>query len=704
MAEMACNSPEKKSGCGLLDAVFGRRSFWPRRSTSTGSIPRMSNNVVGITPTTPNSKRRRGTSDETAFLDLSSRSTEPSPKVVDRIIARPSPNHTRTPPVYHQTQNRKTHDETAKMPPNQNYGGGQGRRVPKEAIGISGELEIMIADHLRSKGANSLVRASSSNVMLFGHLGNLRQPGTENSISNSNNYVPKTTENPVSNGKYGNSVMGNIVKKPNEEQPPGGSLCRALSTRMDPETLKIMGNEDYKNGRFAEALALYDAAISIDPDKASYRSNRSAALTALGQLLEAVFECREAIRIEPHYHRAHHRLANLYLRLGEAEKAIYHYKHAGPEADPDDMAKARTLQDHLNKCTEARKLRDWNTLIKETGHAISIGADSAPQMFALQAEAFLKLRRHQDADAALTKGPNFEVDACTKFFGPLGNANLLLVRAQVDMAAGRLDDALAAAQGAARLDSNNREANMVLRRARAVAQARSNGNEHFKASKFSEACAAYGEGLELDPYNSVLLCNRAACRSKLGHFEKAVEDCNAALNIRPSYSKARLRRADCNAKMEKWEASIQDYEILVRETPGDEEVGRALFEAQLQLKKQRGEDVKDMKFGGAGRAGLVVISSNQRFRDLVTSPGISMVLFCNKPGDKQSLQIMEQLCKRYPAVNFLKVEVEDHPYIAKSEGVSSLPAIKIYKNGQRVKDFAGDNYDLLESSIKFYTT
>lgn len=69
--------------------------------------------------------------------------------------------------------------------------------------------------------------------------------------------------------------------------------------------------------------------------------------------------------------------------------------------------------------------------------------------------------------------------------------------------------------------------------------------------------------------------------------------------------------------MERWEASIQDYEMLIRETPGDEEVGRALFEAKIQLKKQRGEDIKDMKFG----SNLVFISNNERFRHFVTSPG-----------------------------------------------------------------------------------
>nr|KYP38190.1 DnaJ isogeny subfamily C member 7 [Cajanus cajan] len=438
----------------------------------------------------------------------------------------------------------------------------------------------MISD--RQKGNSTFLRASSGNVMIFGNLGNLGQGGN----SSYHNHAMQRDENTSANGRNKDRKVEN-ESKGSKEQP--GSPCRTLSTRVDPEQLKIMGNEDYKNGRFEEALALYDAAIAIDPNKASYRSNKSAALTALGRLLEAVFECRQAIQIEPRYHRAHLLLGNLSMRLGETDKALYHYKQAGPEADPDEIAKVKKIQFHLNKCTVARRLGDWKNLIKETNYAISSGADSAPLIFALQAEALLKLRRHLYAEAIMSKGPNFDVDGCTKFFGPIANANLLVIQARVHLAAGRFEDALVAIERACKLDSNNNGVKKVMRKARAAASARSNGNELFKASKFSEACVAYGEGLEHDPYNSVLLCNRAACRSKLGQFENAVKDCTAALNLRPSYNKARLRRADCNAKLKRWEASIQDYEILLKKTPEDEELSRALLEAKEHLIKKRGE-------------------------------------------------------------------------------------------------------------------
>ncbi|XP_076918552.1 inactive TPR repeat-containing thioredoxin TTL3-like [Bidens hawaiensis] len=521
-----------KYGCGILNVVFGRRLR--RSASSTGTLSTA--DVPSFVITTNNksgSSRQNGVHNER--FDCSSSAEQPQKKT-ERIIGRPSQSHKTTkatPPMY---------------------------KALKVSNSISGELEAMIDENERLNYAG--------NMKVYGNLGNIH---------------PKRNQEVLPNG------MGNISRKTSKEiKKPANttSYCRALSTRMDPEQLKIMGNEDYKNGRFAEALSLYDAAISIDPEKASYRSNKSAALTCLGRLLEAVFEAREAIRIEPFYQRAHSRLATLYLRLGDADKTARHYKQAGSECEANLIIKAQALQLHLNRCNEAKKRRDWSTLLKETSLAISAGADSALQIHTLKAEGLLKLHRHYEADQVLSKAPKFDIDDCTKFYGSIIHAYLLLIRAQVDLAAGRLDDAMEAAQMAVKMDPNNKDVNMMVHKTKAVMGARSKGNGLFKAAEYSEACIVYGEGLDHEPFNSLLLCNRAACRSKLGQFEKAIEDCTMALNIRPSYSKARLRRADCNSKLGKWQASIDDYEILRTEAPEDEQVCIAFRQAKEELQME----------------------------------------------------------------------------------------------------------------------
>nr|XP_043617904.1 TPR repeat-containing thioredoxin TTL4-like [Erigeron canadensis] len=560
------------SGCGVFSAVFGRR---PRRSVSTGSLPNVDVLEFPKTTSSRGSDTRRRKGSHGSSIDYSSSTVEQPENKTDRIIPRPTPNQKRKaiPPVYVQSQ-----QTDKKSVPDVKVGSGGSKVRPsgqhfqndgankKVAQGMmrSGELEAMIEDHQRSN--------YNGNMKVFGNLGNLRQMNPNNV-----NYIPKNVqiERPVPNG------MGNITRPQAKANP----YCRALSTRMDPEQLKIMGNEDYKNGRFAEALSLYDAAISLDPEKASYRSNKSAALTSLGRLLEAVFEAKEAIRIEPFYQRAHNRLATLYLRLGEPEKTICHYKQAGSEAEPDLITKAQNLQMHLTKCNEAKKRRDWNRLLKETSLAISSGADFALQIYTMKAEGLLKLHRHQEANQVLSSAPKFDVDDCTKFYGPIIHASILVIRAQVYLAAGRIDDAMEEVQTAAKMDPNNKDANIMVHRTKAIIDARFKGNDLFKAAKYLEACNAYGEGLDHEPFNSVLLCNRAACRAKLGQFEKAIEDCTMALNIRPSYSKARLRRADCSAKLGKWQASIDDYEMLTRESPEDEAVRKSLKEAKDQLNR-----------------------------------------------------------------------------------------------------------------------
>ncbi|KAL5779667.1 hypothetical protein ACOSQ2_010404 [Xanthoceras sorbifolium] len=731
MAELSKCSVELDSRRGgLMGGIFQCWRYWPGK-TPVRPLPTNANdNMLKVAaavnskkPPAHSSKKRRSVSVDSGLLE-SSNVGKPSPK--------PEQKQTRSPgsvPPRHSTSQVKDHSRrpsgAARSSTSSSTSSGHtkgskiqdstDKRKPKtDPTCTSMELSTVVVSNYQqaTNDGKGLVRATSSNIMLLGQLGNLKQTGNGSTLgNNSPNATIKTVDylyrnlqevNSKPKQSYGrsrlggNGVMGNIVRQSSGEIPQ----CKGLMNKLDPEVLKNMGNEAYKKGRFEDALALYDGAIAINSNKATYRSNRSAALIGLGRLMEALIECKEAIRIDPSYHRAHHRLATLYLRLGEAEKALYHYEHSGSLVKQEDIAKAEAVQKHLNRCNEARRLMEWRSLLKETHYAISFGADSAPKVYALQTEALLRLQRHEEAYAIHRKRPRFCNESYTKLFGLVGSVYLLMIQAQVCMAAGRFEDSVKAAQYAIQLDPNNQEVIMAAKRFRAIASARLSGNLLFKASKYLEACTVYSEGLDHDPHNSVLLCNRAACRSKLGQFEKAVEDCTAAINLQPSYSKARLRRADCNAKLERWEASIRDYEMLIREIPGDEEVGRALFEARVQLKKQRGEDVKDMKFG----SNLVFVSSNERFRHFVTSPGMAVVLFCNKANHKQVLQLMEQVCKRYPSVNFLKVEVEDHPYLAKSEGVNSIPAFKIYKNGSKVKEIPANHLDLLEKSVKLYSS
>lgn len=393
--------------------------------------------------------------------------------------------------------------------------------------------------------------------------------------------------------------MGNIimVKRSSFDSPRIGKINYNMGNignmnKLDAEVLKNNGNEMYKEGRFKEALALYDKAIGLEPNRAWYHCNKGAALIGLGRLVEAAFACQQAISLDPSYRRAHYRLATLYFRLGDIGKALDEYKLSGLiDEDSEELSKCKILKENITNCVEARDVRDWNILLKESRAAMSSGADYSPLLHAMEVEAFFRLRKHQQAYTTYQNAPNFEVESCTKLFGPSYGAYLLAIRARTYLIDGRFDEAVEFCQRGAKL-APGREIDELLREAKCLASARSKGNHFFNESKFVEACLSYSEGLEHDPYNPVMLCNRAACRFKLRQFEKAAEDCTLALNVRPTYAKARLRRAHCNAKMERWEAAIQDYEMLTGEDEKKEEVEKSLYLVKTQLEKQRIQDSK----------------------------------------------------------------------------------------------------------------
>ncbi|KAI5054350.1 hypothetical protein GOP47_0030712, partial [Adiantum capillus-veneris] len=490
--------------------------------------------------------------------------------------------------------------------------------------------------------------------------------------------------NICANNVNGFSLVGNLPSNANSSQKPMGCEDNGTSHELNsPEDIKRAGNEQYKMGHFLEAAALYDKCIALSPDHAPYKSNKAAALAGLGKLVEAVQECEDAIRLDSKYSRALHRAAQLYLRLGLIESSRRRFQAAGLQDDARDVQSLQAVEKHISRCIDARKMGDWKSVLRESMAASTAGADSAPQVLGYKSEALLKLHRPEEAEIVCTEAERLEKSVCTQGFAP-SDSFLSILRAHIEMSLGRFDTAIVAAQTAAKIDPRNPEVAGLLKKARAVGQTRTSGNELFNAGKFFEACAAYGEGLESDPTNAVLLCNRAACRSKLGQWEKALEDCDAALNSQPQYVKALMRRANCSLKLERWEDALRDYEVLRVKMPGDIEVSRGLFDAQVAIKKARGEEIHQMRFGGE----VEEVLDSERFRDVVSSEGMSVVQFSSKRADRcrQICSFFDQLCKRYPCVHFVKVDVDESPDVGKTYAVSSIPTFRIYKNGHKMKE------------------
>ncbi|XP_027343314.1 inactive TPR repeat-containing thioredoxin TTL3-like [Abrus precatorius] len=568
---------------------------------------------------------------------------------------------------------------------------------------LSGAARISRPGHRRSVSAGAPLiysgGASSSPTLLpSGNIcpsGKILKPGLPSRGPNRTDVLGSGTVN------YG---RGSIMRGSGANHVGAGASALTVKRAMsgsDPEEVKRLGNELYRSGNFVEALALYDRAVAISPGNAACRSNRAAALTALGRLGEAARECDEAVKLEGGYARAHKRLASLYLRFGQVENSRRHLCLSGIEEDESEEQKLLLLDKHLKRCADARMIGDWKRALRESEAAIAVGADFSPQIVACKAEAYLKLHQLEDAESRLSNMPKLE--GCplpcsqVKFFGMVGEAYVHFVSAQVEMALGRFENAVAAAEKASLLDYSNVEVGRIVNIVKMVAKARSRGNDLFSSGKFSEACSAYGEGLKYDSSNYVLYCNRAICWSKLGLWEQSVQDCNQALNIQPNYTKALFRRAASNAKLERWTEVVKDYQALKRELPNDNEVAESLHQAQLALEKSR-QVVYGTKFG----VEVEEISALDKFKAAIASAGVSVVYFKEASNElcEEISPFINTLCVRYPSIKFIKVDVEECLAIAKAESIRSVPTFKIYKNGEKVKEMIRPTHQFLEDSVR----
>lgn len=117
------------------------------------------------------------------------------------------------------------------------------------------------------------------------------------------------------------------------------------ATRLQPDYAEAhynLGNAQLALNRFNAALAAYDTALRLKPDYAEALSNRSNALNSLGRTEAAIESLEAAIRLRPDYLPAHHKLGNARMEQENFGAALAAYD-AVLRLNPND---AVALSDH----------------------------------------------------------------------------------------------------------------------------------------------------------------------------------------------------------------------------------------------------------------------------------------------------------------------------------------------------------------------
>lgn len=193
----------------------------------------------------------------------------------------------------------------------------------------------------------------------------------------------------------------------------------AVTARNSAIALIEEGNALEEQGRAAEAMARYEAAVETDPTCARAHLSRGNVLLAASRIDEARSAYQAAVACDPLYAAARYNLGNLNTRAGDYQSALLNYQDA-VGIKPDfaiAFVAMGNVQDILGRTAEARASYE---------RALVIDPSDAGVHFNLGQMATAE-GRHEQAIARLSRAVELRPDyaaahhALGKLFSNLGN-------------------------------------------------------------------------------------------------------------------------------------------------------------------------------------------------------------------------------------------------------------------------------------------
>ena len=308
--------------------------------------------------------------------------------------------------------------------------------------------------------------------------------------------------------------------------PPTPRTAAALPHYRQAELHNDEGNSLMGEGRHADALAAYSAALRLapaGPHSHLYYSNRSAARLSLGEFDEAVRDGERSSALAPESHAASH------VRLGEALQA----------AGRDDEA------------------------AESYGAALAIDPDDE------RAREGLAAIKGEEAVEAAIRPPAEPSENGTPFDEEGGG--------------GRGDEEGEGSKGAEEDGGDDENEDDAEARAH---EHKDRGNAYMSSKKYDLALGEYNAAIALSPTgpnSHVYYSNRAAAYCYLAEYRLASEDCRTSIGLRPDYEKAHSRLGLSLFFLEDYRGAVDAYKASLDLDPRNKASVSYLAKARASL-------------------------------------------------------------------------------------------------------------------------
>ena len=317
------------------------------------------------------------------------------------------------------------------------------------------------------------------------------------------------------------------------------AIYRHLLTidRRNADALHLLGVITAQTGNHQGAVDLIGLAIEINPNVASYQSNRANSLKELKQLDDAIACYEKAVALKPDFVEAYYNLGISLQELKQSDTAVASYDIA--IALKPDFAEA-----YYNRGISLQEMKQLHVAVASYDMAIALKPGFAEAYYnrgILQHE----LKQLEDAvasyDLAIALKPKY-----AEAYSNRGNSLKELKQ---------LEDAVASYDKAIAINPD-------------LAEAYFNRGTCMKELKqFEGAIASYDKAIDLKPDFAEAYSNRGNALKELRQLSDAVASYDLAIALKPDYAEAYFNRGNALQELKQLDAAVASYDQANRLKP-----------------------------------------------------------------------------------------------------------------------------------------